>query len=145
MTDISDQLQGLLKDAGYSFTNPRRMVFEALQHKEPQPMHSIVTACSGKVDRASVYRTIQLFEQLGVVQRLQIGWKYKLELSDKFSAHHHHLSCIKCGRTIAIDEDAVLEERMYHLAKIYEFLPQDHQLEIRGLCNVCQKTPVTAN
>jgi len=101
-------------------------------------MHSVVAACNDKVDRASVYRTIQLFEQLGVVQRLQIGWKYKLELSDKFSAHHHHLSCVQCGRTIAIDEDTALEKRMRLLASAYGFLPQGHQLEIRGLCEACQ-------
>ena len=103
-------------------------------------MHDIVAGCHDKVDRASVYRTIQLFEQLGVVQRLQIGWKYKLELSDKFSTHHHHLSCVKCGSTIAIDEDAALEQRMRLLAKQHGFLPQDHQLEIRGLCESCQAT-----
>jgi len=138
MTDISNQLQNLLKANGCSLTAPRKIVFVALQHEEPQSMHDIVAACHDKVDRASVYRTIQLFEQLGVVQRLQIGWKYKLELSDKFSTHHHHLSCIKCGRTIAIDEDIALEKRMRLLAKTHDFLPQDHQLEIRGLCKLCQ-------
>lgn len=138
MTDAPNQLRDLLKTCGYSLTAPRKVVFEVLQHKEPQTMRDLVAACRGKVDRASVYRTIQLFEQVGIVQRLQIGWKYKLELSDKFSVHHHHLSCIKCGHTIAIDEDAVLEKRMYALTMAYDFMPQDHQLEIRGLCNACQ-------
>jgi Fur family transcriptional regulator, ferric uptake regulator len=90
MTDISNQLQNLLRSSGYSLTTPRKIVFTALQHKEPQTIHDIVASCQTQIDRASVYRTIQLFEQLGVVQRMQIGWKYKLELSDKFSAHHQN-------------------------------------------------------
>ncbi|HEY1835578.1 MAG TPA: Fur family transcriptional regulator [Candidatus Saccharimonadales bacterium] len=133
-----DLFKSLLKAEGYSLTAARKAVFAALQHREPQTMHNIVAACRGQADRASVYRTIQLFESLGVVQRLQIGWKYKLELSDKFSSHHHHLSCTKCGRTIAIDEDPALEKRMRLLAKTNGFLPQDHQLEIRGLCSLCK-------
>jgi Fur family transcriptional regulator, ferric uptake regulator len=138
MSDPMTQLQLLLKAQGYSLTAPRKTVFAALQHHEPQTMHDIVAACRGQIDRASVYRTIQMFEALGVVQRLQIGWKYKLELSDKFSSHHHHLSCTTCGRTIAIHEDPTLEKRMRLLAKSHDFLPQSHQLEIRGVCKTCQ-------
>lgn len=140
MADPITQLQAVLKDKGYSLTGPRVTVFEALQNREQQTMRDLVGNCHKRVDRASVYRTIQLFEQLGVVQRLQIGWKYRLELSDLFSRHHHHLACVHCGRTSVLPEDAALERRMHALASARGFTPLDHQLEIRGLCRACQNS-----
>lgn len=99
-------------------------------------MQQLVAACPG-IDRASVYRVVSLFEQLGIVQRLQIGWKYKLELSDTFSHHHHHLTCLKCGRIIDFDEAPALEKDLYHIAKNNNFQIRGHQLEIQGLCRNC--------
>ncbi len=137
MSEPIDQLTQSLKSAGYSLTQARKAVFSALQGHEPQTMHELVASCK-TVDRASVYRIIALFEQLGIVQRLQIGWKYKIELTGSFVHHHHHLSCLQCGKVIALPEDEDLENRLHDLASAQNFLPQDHQLEIRGLCQTCQ-------
>jgi Fur family ferric uptake transcriptional regulator len=137
VVDSTFILQATLKANGFSLTSPRKAVFAALQNQEPQTMNRLVLACQDEIDRASVYRTIALFERLGIVQRLNIGWKYKLELSDTFSHHHHHLTCIKCGKVIPIAEDKVLEQQLNELSALHDFLPQDHQLEIRGLCQAC--------
>ena len=136
MLEPLQQLREQLKIHNHSLTAPRRAVFDALQGQEPQTMHEVVARCPG-IDRASVYRTIALFEHLGIVQRLQIGWKYKLELTGAFAHHHHHLSCNKCGRIIPLPEDSVLEKRLSLLAGSQNFQPQDHQLEIRGFCVDC--------
>lgn len=136
MSDPFTEFKKSLKDHGQSLTKPRLLVFEALQDQEPQTMHEIV-ARSLQVDRASVYRTIALFERMGIVQRLQIGWKYKLELSDTFHHHHHHLTCRGCGKTIPISEDNELELRLKTLAAAQNFTMQGHQLEIQGLCQNC--------
>jgi len=138
MIEPIEQLQTTLKQYGQSVTNTRRIVFAALQDKEPQTMHEVVAVCAGQADRASVYRTIALYEQLGIVQRLQMGWKYKLELSDAFHHHHHHLTCLKCGKIIPLPEDTQLEKRLTTLAQRANFLTQGHQLEIQGLCPTCQ-------
>lgn len=137
MSEPNDQLQKALRQSGYSVTAVRQKVFEALQGQEPLTMSELTKRCSG-IDRASVYRTVALFENLGIVQRLQIGWKYKLELSDQFSHHHHHASCLHCGKLIALPEDLALEKRLHALAKAQNFQPTDHQIEIRGLCQSCQ-------
>lgn len=100
-------------------------------------MRELIMACGEQVDRASIYRTIALFEQLGIVKRLQIGWKYKLELSDSFHHHHHHLTCLKCGAVAPLAEDQQLEQRLAHLAKNSNFTMQEHLLEIQGLCLSC--------
>ena len=126
----------LLKSAGYSITAARTAVFEALLGHEPLSMHELVERV-GKVDRASVYRAVDLFERLGIVLRLSSGWKYKLELTDKFAEHHHHLTCIRCGRTVAMNEDE-LERLIAELAATHRFKPTAHQIELQGLCQDCQ-------
>lgn len=100
-------------------------------------MRQLVARVRG-VDRSSVYRTVGLFERLGVVQRLNSGWKYKLELSDKFTAHHHHLTCTNCGRTVPLSEQE-LERFIELLAHSHGFRATAHQIEIQGLCQVCQQ------
>ncbi|MEK7059320.1 MAG: transcriptional repressor [Patescibacteria group bacterium] len=137
MPEPLEQLRVTLKQRGQSFTKARQIIFAALQDKEPQTMHEIILACRGKVDRASVYRSIAVFEQIGIIQRLQIGWKYKLELSDSFHNHHHHLTCNNCGKTTRLPEDEQLERRLDGLARSQNFVMQGHQLEIQGRCQDC--------
>lgn len=138
MLDPFEQFKAVLKQHRQSLTRSRQIIFQALQDKEPQTMTEIVAACQSRVDRASVYRTISLFEHLGIVQRLQIGWKYKLELSDTFHRHHHHLTCRQCGTTFALSEDFQLERLLEAVAAAQGFMMQDHQLEMQGVCRACQ-------
>lgn len=133
-----DQLARALKRHGQSLTTPRRVVFEALQGQEPLTMHELVELASS-VDRASVYRTVALFEQLGVVERLQTGWKYKLELSDDFHEHHHHATCLLCGTSLIVPEDMAIEHHLQHLARGLNFQLERHQLELQGYCTKCQE------
>ena len=121
-----------------SVTTPRLTIFSTLQTHGPLTMHELVDYCGPSVDRASIYRSIKLFEQLGIIQRLQIGWKYRIELSSDFQNHHHHMHCVSCGRVTAIPEDPLLEDRLHELSKSLHFEAQDHQIEIRGLCRSCQ-------
>jgi Fur family ferric uptake transcriptional regulator len=138
MSEPLEQFKTTLKAKNQSLTKTRLAVFRALQDKEPQTMREVVAACKGQADRASIYRTIALFEKLGIVQRLQIGWKYKLELSDAFHHHHHHLTCTNCGRTIPLPEDRQLEARLHTLSRTQDFIMKGHQLEIQGLCENCR-------
>lgn len=138
MLDPLDQFKATLKNHGQSVTQSRLIVFEALQDQEPLTMRQLINRCKVPVDRASIYRTVTLFERLSIVQRLQIGWKYKLELSDAFHHHHHHLTCRHCGSTIDLSEDTELETKLKNLADEHHFLMEHHQLEIQGLCRNCQ-------
>lgn len=90
-------------------------------------------------DRTSLYRTIDLFIKLGIAERINIGWKYKIELSDKFSHHHHHLTCINCHKIIDIPEESYFEDYINNLAKKNNFAITRHQIEIEGLCQNCKK------
>lgn len=136
MSSAHDTLTKLLKQHGYSITKPRLAVFNALLGHESVAMHELVEAISD-TDRASVYRTVALYEELGIVQRITIGWKYRLELSDAFSDHHHHLSCTVCGRTTAMNESE-LEQLIGRISAKHHFKPNAHQIEIQGVCQACQ-------
>jgi len=135
--DSINLLQETLKKGGQSLTKPRKSVFQALQGQEPLAMHELVSRCS-EIDRASVYRTIELYEKLGIVQRLQSGWKYKLELTDQFHTHHHHASCLVCGQSTVVPEDKIIEQHLKHLAESVGYQLERHQLELQGYCQTCQ-------
>jgi Fur family ferric uptake transcriptional regulator len=140
MSSVHDTFQALLKEGGYSITAARQSVFDALLDQEPLSMHQLVERAKS-VDRASVYRAIELFERLGIVARLNTGWKYRIELTDKFSAHHHHVTCTQCGKTVAMNEGQ-LERFIEEIAHSHGFLPSAHQIEIQGLCSECRnKSP----
>ncbi len=143
MTDQHTTLTGYLKNHGYSLTRQRQALFDLLDGKEPVSMRELSEAARPHMDRASVYRTIEIFERIGVVRRVHIGWKYKIELSDAFAGHHHHLTCLSCKKIIPINEQA-LETFIENLSSSYNFLPKDHQIEIQGYCSACKNTVLAA-
>jgi Fe2+ or Zn2+ uptake regulation protein len=126
-----------LKQHQLSLTKPRQAVFAALQHHKSLPMSELVRSCSA-VDRASVYRTCETFEKLGIIVRIPTGWKYRLELGEAFHEHHHHATCSTCGASIALPEDPALERRLQDLAHRRNFTLTSHQIELTGLCETCQ-------
>jgi Fur family ferric uptake transcriptional regulator len=136
MTGPKLQLQQLLKGQGMNVTFARRHVFAALLAQETQTMNELIQTCR-EIDRVSVYRTIALFERLGIVVRRPIGWKYQIELSDAFHRHHHHLACSNCGQIVPLPADEIIENRLQSIAKSQGFYMDDHQLEIQGLCQKC--------
>lgn len=129
----------VLKERGYSVTRARQAVFNALTDAGPITMAQLVNKVQAHADRASVYRTVELFEKLGIINRLQIGWKYKLELSDVFTEHHHHATCLQCGKVIALEEDEALESGIQKLAESASFTATKHTLEIHGICVQCSQ------
>lgn len=137
MSDAYNKFNLTLKQAGYSTTVPRTVVFKTLANNQRLSIAELYKSCP-TVDRATIYRTVALFEQLGIVQRIQQGWKYQLELSATYSHHHHHLICNHCGLIQEVHEDTALEARIVDLARQKKFTPHDHQIEIRGLCRTCQ-------
>jgi Fe2+ or Zn2+ uptake regulation protein len=118
-------------------TTTRKKVFLVLLDKEPQTMREVIAGLPD-VDRVSVYRTIAIFEKLRVVERLQMGWKYKLELTDEFGRHHHHITCRICGRMQTFPANERIEGELAKLAKAGGFTAISHQLEVCGVCESCR-------
>lgn len=130
-------LEDTLRTARQSMTTPRQAVFDALQHHRSLTMRELVAACA-HINRATIYRSVKLFEQLGIVTRIPNGWKYRLELGEKFLDHHHHATCHNCGASIALPEDPSLELHLNELASRKNFKLESHQIELLGLCYACQ-------
>jgi Fur family transcriptional regulator, ferric uptake regulator len=142
MNGDTPTLKEALKAKGSSLTKTRQQVFNALADSDTLTMNQLTRKLIHKMDRATVYRTIELFEKLGIVNRVQIGWKYKLELSDTFAGHHHHATCMQCGKVVAFEENPGLESDIHALAEGLGYKLTSHSLELRGLCPICQSTSV---
>ncbi len=138
MTTEIPTVGSVLRANGHSLTKARQAVFNAMVDSGPLSMGQLTNKVHSRIDRASVYRTIALFEKLGIVNRLQLGWKYRLELSDLFTDHHHHATCVQCGTVIAFEESAVLDKEMQRVGKALNFAITSHALEICGLCARCR-------
>lgn len=139
-TDDINNFRQIITNNGYRLTTAREATFRLLVSSEPQSIGEIlVDAKRANVDRVSIYRNIKLFEKLGIVHRIYIGWKYKLELSDEFIEHHHHLSCLECGKVIDIEDEKHIDEFIDSVANKVGFVPRRHLFEVDGYCKDCQK------
>jgi Fe2+ or Zn2+ uptake regulation protein len=139
MPDTLNPLEQHLKNVGYSLTEPRRWVFTLLQDFGPLTMQQLYLKLDGKVNRTTVYRIIELFEELKIAQRVAKGWKYQLELTDEFVPHHHHFTCTNCHKMISFDEPKSFDIILDSVASQNGFFPTSHTLEIEGLCRDCRQ------
>ncbi len=138
LSDNKLKFRQILTDNGYRITSARIKTFDLLLSDEPQSINQILTKANSSVDRVSIYRNVVLFEHLGIVNRIYIGWKYKLELSDDFMDHHHHLVCLKCHKVIDIGDEKHIDKFIRSIAKKSGFTPRKHIFEIDGYCADCQ-------
>lgn len=134
-----ERLKETLKSSGSSFTAPRQKVFEELAKHGPLQPAKLAGYCAPDVDRATVYRTLELFERLGIANRIWHGFKSRLELSEIFTPHHHHAVCQHCGKSIDIVSPE-LEKVLAGIAKQHNFLALSHVIELDGYCHACQNT-----
>jgi Fe2+ or Zn2+ uptake regulation protein len=133
-----EKFQEILRQSGNHVTDTRVLIFRLLLNQKPQTMNQLIARAKDKADRVSVYRNIELFEKMGIVNRIQIGWKYKLELSDQFVAHHHHLNCLRCS-TVTDIEDAAIGEIIDKISRAHDFEPTRHTFEVDGYCATCSR------
>jgi Fe2+ or Zn2+ uptake regulation protein len=104
----------VLKNHGYRLTKARRELLKVVKGY-PMTVQEIYSTLRKKkidIDLASVYRSLELFVEMGVVHIIQLGEdkkRYELIESDN---HHHHLVCNTCGsiEDIALDEKILLKE-----------------------------------
>lgn len=133
-----EQLSEILKTANLRLTEPRKVVFLALQNSDiPLTASDIVYSCSD-INRTSVYRILETFYQLNIITTIYVGWKPHYELAEPFLPHHHHLICSNC-KTADPLQDAELEAFIKSLGQKYQFNITKHHFELEGLCRNCQK------
>ena len=119
-------------------TTERMRVFQELKDFEaPCSVAKLVKLTSGSIDRSTVYRTLDTFEKIGAVSRVYTGWKYKVELSEVFRSHHHHMTCSQCSAVISFDEPPTLLRELDRIGTQNGFVIKSHNLELNGLCSNC--------
>lgn len=133
----NDKFVTILKEAGVSVTSVRRTIFEALSDADKPLKNGEVAALVPTVDRASVYRTLELFAKLGITVTIVRGWTPFTELAEPFKTHHHHIVCEQCGRVVEIENDT-LEDVLGLIAKRHDFALTKHTVELTGLCANCR-------
>lgn len=132
-----NSLREFLQTTHHRHTTARQQVWDALQHA-PQPLyiHELVKQCS-TINRSSLYRTLELFVELGIVTVVHTGWKKRYELAGPFKPHHHHLQCEQCSELTAIDTPE-LEKLIEELSQQHTFHITSHHFELRGICHKCK-------
>ena len=134
-----NQLEKILKDKGYRLTSPRKQVFSTLERAGHPLSLADLSKTVEEVDRTSIYRTIELFSTLGIIEILHIGWKKQYELASPFQPHHHHLRCTNCNKLVTVDLPE-LERAVEDFAHSYGFSLTSHTIELLGLCPDCKNT-----
>ena len=108
----ADDLVDILRSEGLRITEPRRLVCEVIadrhgEHPTAAAIYDIVQSSAGpSLDRATVYRTLDVLEEAGVIRHGHIGHGPTVyHLAGE--ASHQHLVCETCGRVVAIDDETV--------------------------------------
>lgn len=134
----TEEFKKILKKNELRLSEARLALYEFLaKHDRPLSTNKLVTSLSAHSDRASIYRNIELFEKIGIINKVYTGWKYRVELSEKFRPHHHHLTCTSCGKIIPIHLGEKMEKAILNFGDKHGFKITDHQIELRGLCKNC--------
>lgn len=137
----SEHALSRLAEAGYKRGGARTAVVETLAaHKcavTALELEDELRQRDVRVGRASVYRALELLEELHLVQRFEIErGTAGYERIDPSGHHHHHAICRRCGRMEPF-EDRGLEQAIGQVAKEVPFEVAEHDVVLRGLCERC--------
>lgn len=138
-----DNYMNSLKKEGYKLTYQREVILNIIMenkddHLSCDDIYSMVSKDYPKIGLATIYRTLQLFEKLNIV--------YKINFDDGFSRyelnhgtedhHHHHLICLKCGKVMEVKLD-LLDSLEKEIEKDGKFTIANHNVKFYGYCNGC--------
>lgn len=128
----------ILKIKMLRVTDERKALYSHLSGLEaPISIKQLAASLSSKMDQATVYRNIEVFEEIGVINKIYTGWKYRIELSERFRPHHHHMTCENCGKIIPISLGEKMEQAIENFGRKHGFKIKSHEIELRGLCKDC--------
>lgn len=128
-----------LDSAGYRLTKPRRAVADLIGgrrgHFTAAELLAEAKARRLGIGRATIFRALDLFTELNLVERLDLpsGEHAYVECA---RSHHHHVICSSCGRTSEV-EDCGMQAVAEEVARRSGYQIDTHRLELFGLCPKC--------
>ena len=132
-----------LRKQGYRLTPQRLMVLEIIKrsgrHLTAEELHDAIVPQQPYVNIATVYRTLQWLQSVGLVAPIAIG-NGPLRYEYVQGETHHHLVCQSCGYEQEIGDD-ILAALKAQLHERYAFSEQLHHLAILGRCAACRDLP----
>src|SRR5918996_2658092 len=132
---LEEQLMDALEERGYRDTTPRGAVVRAIAQKDRHFTAEELREQLPKVGRATVYRSLKLLVEAGVLCRVLLeDGNLHYQLSHR--GHHHHLLCVECGAS----QDLLgcdIEDQLTRVADAHDFHMSGHWLEVYGWCQKC--------
>jgi len=128
-------VEALCAEKGLRITDQRRIIAqvlsEALDHPDVESLHARASAIDPGISIATVYRTVRLFEEAGILERHEFGdGRARYEAAS--DAHHDHLIDVETGRVIEF-VDPELEALQKVIAEKLGFRLVDHRMELYGV------------
>jgi len=125
-------IEALCVAKGLRITEQRRTIARvlsaAIDHPDVEEVHRRAAALDARISIATVYRTVRLFEEAGIIERHDFqGGRSRYEAAG--DAHHDHLIDIESGRVIEF-HDAELEELQRRIADRLGYRLVDHRMEL---------------
>jgi len=136
-----------LENAGHRLTGPRRALADLIVARQGSMFTAAdlvadVRARRLGIGRATVFRSIELLESVGVVERLELQNGDHAYVAC-VPTHHHHVICARCARTAEIG-DLGLGAVARDVARRTGYRVDEHRLELFGLCPACQRASTQA-
>lgn len=125
--------------AGHRVTEPRRAVAGLIDGRAGHFTAADLVADAGArlpgVGRATIFRTLDLFTGLGLVERLDLPTGEHAYVACE-PTHHHHVVCSRCGRSAEVG-DVGVSAFADEVARRTGYRIDAHRLELFGLCPAC--------
>ncbi len=142
---LYDDIKKELKKKGYKLTPQRRntlniIIENAGEHLSIEEIYDLVKKECPEIGLATIYRTLQLFEDIGLVSKHNFHdgcSRYEL-VDPKQDHHHHHLICLSCGEVSEMEGD-LLEELEHEVQRKKGFEVTNHTLKFFGYCKNCKE------
>ena len=108
-----------------------RVLSEAEGHPDVEELHRRAATADARISIATVYRTVRLFDEAGILERHDFGdGRARYELADQ--EHHDHLIDLRTGMVVEFNDDQI-EALQKQVAERLGYNLVDHRLELFGL------------
>ncbi len=128
-------VEALCADKGLRITEQRRVIARVLSEAEDHPdveaLHARAAAIDPGISIATVYRTVRLFEDAGILERHDFG-DGRARYEAAAETHHDHLIDVESGKVIEF-VDAELEAMQKRIAEKLGYRLVDHRMELYGV------------